>query len=422
MVDDPNSPQQPSIPSARPKTGPDAGMTPSAKPLYSTSAYSRRSTPPPPPPNLRETPLRERTRKRRSKSRSGTDWLWVLLASAVFGFVLLISLSAMLIVRTTQGQVEVIPTADVLAMLPTAVIVRSNFSSSELGDSLVLPDGSSIALKPWDGVSRFTMVLAGLDRRPGESGLAHRTDTLMLLSLDPASNSMGILSIPRDLYVQVPGFSSLQRINTPMVYGESREPGYGPRLLMQTVQLNLGMRVNDYLVLDFQAFIDIVNILGGVEINNPTTINDRLYPDMNYGYDPFFLPAGKHFLNGYDALRYARTRHGDSDINRAQRQQQTLFAIRDRILNLEMLPSLILQAPALWQSFRANVYTGLSLEQVIQLGLYVKDIPAENIKTGVISFEYLQSYTTPDGASVLVPNRARLGDLMVSVFGPNYSQ
>jgi len=366
--------------------------------------------------------LRERTRKRRSKSRSGSDWLWVLLASAVFGFVLLMSLSAMLIVRATQGQAEIIPTADVLAALPTAVIARTDFSSAELGDSLVLPDGSSIALKPWDGVSRFTMVLAGLDRRPEETGLAYRTDTMMLLSIDPATNTMGILSIPRDLYVQVPGYAALQRINTPMVYGESREPGYGPTLMMQTVQLNLGMRVNDYLLLDFQAFIDIVDIIGGIEVNNESTINDRLYPDMNYGYDPFYLPVGKHFLSGYDALRYARTRHGDSDINRAKRQQETIFAIRDRILNLEMLPGLILQAPALWQSFRANVYTGLSLEQVIQLGLYVKDIPQENITTGVISFEYLQNYTTPDGASVLVPNRTRLGDLMVSVFGPNYAQ
>lgn len=364
---------------------------------------------------------RDRARRRR---RSGlAEWAWVVVAVALVGVVMLTSLSVVVAIRANTLPQEIIPTADVAAMLPTAVVADSIGGGSQfLAESLIMPDGSNIRLVPWDGKSRFTFVLAGLDRRPGERGLAYRTDSMMLISIDPATQSIGVLSIPRDLYVQIPGYTNLQRVNTPMVFGETRQPGYGPTLLMQTVQLNLGIRVHDYVVVDFQAFIDIIDAIGGITITTDYTINDRTFPDLAYGYDPFYLPAGTHQLNGYNALRFARTRHGDSDIARARRQQQTLLAIRDRILNFGQLPNLIGQAPVIWQSLSNNVYTGLTFEQIIQLALYVKDIPPENIRMGVISFEYLIPYTTPDGASVLVPNRAALGNLMVQIFGPSYTQ
>jgi LCP family protein required for cell wall assembly len=406
-------PTEPSIPKATPPV------------VYSTSAYStRRSTPPPPPPAAyRDSGIRERSRRRRASRGGGlSEWAWVVVAAALFGIVLVVSLGAVVVIRANQLPQEILPTADILASLPTPVVADSGASGAVLAESLIMPDGSNIRLTPWDGKSRFTMVLVGLDRRPGETGLAYRTDTMMLISIDPATQRIGVLSIPRDLYVQIPGYGSLQRVNSPMVYGETRQPGYGPTLMMQTVQLNLGIRVHDYVAVDFKAFIDIVDAIGGITVTTNYTINDRLYPDMNYGYDPFYLPAGTHQLNGYDALRFARTRHGDSDIQRAERQQQTIMAIRDKVLNFGQLPSLIGQAPALWQSLSNNVYTGLTFEQLIQLGLYVKDIPSENITMGVIGFEYLLPYTTPDGASVLIPNRARLGELMLEVFGPTYTQ
>jgi LCP family protein required for cell wall assembly len=397
---------------------------PSIPAVYRTSDYvqARYDSPPPPPP--RDSGARDRVRKRRVQQRDNS-WLWVMVAGVLFSLVLIVGVGALLIAQSSNTQEEILPTADLRsAQLPTPVVARSEFDDLDLalGENLILPDGSSIALTPWDGQSRFTMVLVGLDRRPGETGLAYRTDTMMLISIDPATNAIGVLSIPRDLYVQVPGYANLQRVNTPMVFGESQRLGYGPVLLMQTVQLNLGIRVNDYMAVDFQAFIDVIDAIGGIEVTTDYTINDRLYPDMNYGYDPFYLPAGTHQLSGYDALRFARTRHGDSDIRRAERQQQVIYAMRDKVLRLDMIPSLLLQAPALWASWEENVYTGLSLEQIIQLGLYVKDVPLENIQMGVIDYRYLQSYSTPDGQSVLIPNRARLGNLMVEVFGGTYSQ
>jgi LCP family protein required for cell wall assembly len=355
---------------------------------------------------------------------SSSEWAWVIMAAALFAVILIISVSTLLFVRASQANQDILPTASFVADLPTPVVAHQDFAGlgSVSGDTLVLPDGSSIALTPWDGKSRFTMILAGLDRRPGETGLNYRTDSMMLVSLDPITQSLGILSIPRDLYVQIPGYSQLQRVNTPMVFGESQRPGYGPQLLMQTVQLNLGIRVHDFMLVDFDAVITLVDVIGGIDVNNPETINDRTYPNMYYGYDPFYLPAGPHRLNGYDALRYARTRHGSSDIQRGERQQEVIMAIRDKVLDLDMIPQLIIRSPEIWSNLSDNIVTGLSLEQIIQLGLYAKDISAANIKRGVIDYQYLRSYETDEGAQVLIPNRATLGGLMVNVFGQNYNQ
>jgi LCP family protein required for cell wall assembly len=344
----------------------------------------------------------------------------VVIAMTVFAVVLVGSMSLFIVLRAAQAQPEVMATA--AAVLPTPVDARGNDGTNGTTQELTLADGRSITLVPWDGTSRFTVLVVGLDRRPGETGLAYRTDTMMVVSIDPATRSLGILSIPRDLYVAIPGYSEPQRVNTPMVLGEIRQPGSGPQLLMQTVQYNLGIRVNDYIAVDFNTFVTLIDTIGGVEIDVPYTINDPLFPDMNYGYDPFYITAGVHQMDGRTALKYARTRHSDSDFQRAERQQAVIYAIRDKILALDMLPQLIIQAPTLWNQLSSGISTGLQFDQIIQLALYLKDIPLESMQTGVIDERYTMGYTTSDGASVLVPDRANIGPLMVEVFGANYSQ
>ena len=131
----------------------------------------------------------------------------------------------------------------------------------------------------------FTVLMLGLDRRPGDTGLAYRTDTMIIVSLDPTTNQIGILSIPRDLYVPVPGYAALQRVNTPMALG-------GPTLAMQTVQYNLGIRVHDYVVVDFDAVIGIVDAIGGIEVTTDYVINDPRYPDMKLRLRPVLFTCG----------------------------------------------------------------------------------------------------------------------------------
>ena len=387
-------------------------------PFYRTGAHWQGTRRLPPVHGL----ARQGSRKRRPQvGRRGNEWAWVIAAGALmaaFAFAILVVLFFMRFPLYAQ---EITPTAEAPA-LPTPVDARIEFrvDDRKIGvDILPLPDGQIIELQPWDGQSRFTVIVAGLDRRPGETGLEFRTDSMMLISLDPTAERIGILSIPRDLYVQIPGWQQY-RINAALYLGEARGEGFGPTLLMQTIQLNFGIRVHDYALVDFQAFIDIVDLIGGVDIAIDYTLDDPRYPDMTFGYDPFYLEAGTHHLDGYDALRFARTRHGNNDIRRAERQQQILFAFRDRLLSLETIPQLIVQAPVLWETLSDNVYTGLSLEQIIRLAIYAKDIERENIKTGIINFRYLEEYVTEAGQHVLVPLREPLGGLMREVFGPDY--
>jgi polyisoprenyl-teichoic acid--peptidoglycan teichoic acid transferase len=406
-------------------TAPTVTSSPRVETSIPSPVYIPRqpTTPPPPPPLSRESAARARARRRRLHGRRSADWAWLVIAGALLSVVIIVGLAVGLLLRVSQSEQTVMPTSVVdLAQLPTPVSFRTEPDQLITGQSIILDDGQSLILEPWDGHSRYTVLFMGLDRRAGETGLAYRTDTMMLISLDPATKQVGILSIPRDLYVPVPGYGDLQRINSPMVLGEIRQPGLGPQLAMQTVQYNLGMRVHDYIVVDFQAVIALVDAIGGVTIINETTINDRRYPDLNYGYDPFYLPAGTHHLNGYDALRFARTRHGDSDFARARRQQQVIFALRERILDLDKLPRLILQAPSLLNALNENIYTSLDLNQIIELAWYLRDLPEDNIKTGVIDAGYIANYTTARGEAVLIPNRNSMGHLLAGVFGPNYSE
>ena len=102
----------------------------------------------------------------------------------------------------------------------------------------------------------------------------------MLASFDPETQQLGILSIPRDLYVQIPGYSARQRINTALALGELQRAGYGPTLAMQAVQSNLGMGVNTYVIADFTALIKLVDAIGGIDVDVPAPIADYQFPDM----------------------------------------------------------------------------------------------------------------------------------------------
>jgi LCP family protein required for cell wall assembly len=207
-----------------------------------------------------------------------------------------------------------------------------------------------------------------------------------------------------------------------MVLGELQQPNFGPALAMQTVQYNFGMPVHNFIAMDFQAVTDLVDVMGGIDLEVPYDIVDYEYPDMNFGYDPLILRAGLQHLDGQTALKFARTRHGDNDFERARRQQMVLDALRDRVLNLNMLPQLVVQSPSLFSALADNVYTQLTLDQIIQVAFTLKDVPGANIHRGVLDSNYTMPYTTSEGAQVLVPRRAQLAELLTQTFGPTYNQ
>lgn len=270
-------------------------------------------------------------------------------------------------------------------------------------------------IEEWQGTDRVNILLMGIDRRPGEAFVS-RTDSIMVVSIDPETDTASILSVPRDLYVQIPNYGQ-DRINTAMVYG-SRDGNYldGAALAMQTVSYNLNVPINHFVLVDFGAFSRAIDILEGIDVEVPYDINDPEYPDMNYGYDPLYIPAGLQHFDGETALKYARTRHADSDFNRAYRQQQVLFAARQKALKLG-LGQLLLRAPSLYREIEDGIRTDLSLEQILRLAKTVGDIPSENIASAVLDYQYVSSYRTPGGASVLILNSELATPLIQTLFG-----
>jgi LCP family protein required for cell wall assembly len=277
----------------------------------------------------------------------------------------------------------------------------------------------AVDIPNWDGVERVTVLVLGIDERKQETG-PFRTDTMLLLTIDPASKTAGLLSIPRDLWVQIPAMNTDGKINTAHFLGDAYDyPGGGPALARVTVQENLGIPIDYTLRVNFDAFEKVVDAIGGAEICVPEVIDDPEYPCYDsYCFDPLHIDAGCQMMDGALALKYARTRHTGTDFDRAKRQQQVLLAIRDKVVKQNLLPQLVAQAPALLDTLQTAVKTDLSLEQMIQLAKLATQIDPKNIKQATIDENMVVGYNTPTDPpqNVLVPIRDKIRELRDEFF------
>jgi len=260
----------------------------------------------------------------------------------------------------------------------------------------------------WSGAERVTILLMGLDYRDWSSGRGFpRTDSMMLFSIDPITRQAAMLSIPRDLWVEIPGFGH-ERINTAYPSGENnRLPGGGPELAMRTVESVVGVPVQYYAVIEFSAFEDMIDEIGGIDV----TVAERMKISP-IGRPSIWLDAEPTHLDGPQALAYARIRKvsGD-DFGRAERQQQVAFAVLDRVVGFDMVPTLITRAPALWTELKNGIRTNMTLEQMISLGWMAVQIPKADIGRGVIGPPKMVGFhTLPNGQQVIrpVPDQIRI--------------
>lgn len=268
----------------------------------------------------------------------------------------------------------------------------------------LVPDAG--LLPTWQDPNRVTVLLMGIDQRRGLTAeKAYRTDSMMLLSIDPIGQTVSALSLPRDIWVTVPGFEDKQKLTNANFLGDTYElPGGGPALLKQTIALNFGIPVDYYVRVNFTAFETLINEIGGISVTVPERIEDLKYPDEAYGFDPFVIEAGEHLLDGRTALKYARTRATyNGDFDRAKRQQQVLMAVRSKLLDLNMLPLLLAKSPVLYNTLVDSFDSDLTLEQMIALGRLGAAVPNENIHSAALDTSYVLAYhTTPDGQQVVI--------------------
>lgn len=199
---------------------------------------------------------------------------------------------------------------------------------------------------------QLDILVLGLDSRGTEGQLA-RTDAILLVGADPARLRLSVLSIPRDLFVEVPGYGS-QRVNTVNLLGEQEASGGGPALLSSALNQTLDIRTDRFVRLDFQGFVALIDAVGGVVVDVERQIVDDAYPTADGGVTTVRFEAGVQQMAGEQALIYSRVRHGGDDYQRAARQQQVLSALLRRLVNPLRWPAV---AAALGQS----VETDLSL-------------------------------------------------------------
>ena len=234
------------------------------------------------------------------------------------------------------------------------------------------------ALTPGQQDKTLTLLLTGVDRREKE---ASRSDTIIVAFINLDKHSINLLSIPRDTYAQVPGHGKT-KINHAHAYG-------GSDLLQTSVQGLLGVEIQRHVELDFQGFINVVNLFDGLEVN--------VEQDMYYPPESIDLKKGRQTLDGEDALGYVRFRSdGRGDIGRIERQQHFLKLLMDKMLRVQTL----WKVPELIGELRENVQTDLSLKDMITLATELKDISADDLHAAMIPGEptYIEelSYWQPD--------------------------
>jgi LCP family protein required for cell wall assembly len=246
-------------------------------------------------------------------------------------------------------------------------------------------------------LGRTNLLILGLDRRP-EEGNAVRADAIMVVTADPQQPALGLLSIPRDLYLTIPGQGE-NRINTAHVFAELEEPGTGPARTAATVTRNFGIPIDGWIRLDFRGFVAMIDAVGGVEIDVPQAIIDTAYPTEDYGTMTIEIPAGRQQMDGERALQFVRSRHSGSDFDRAGRQQQLVQALAAKLLHPASWPRL----PAVWRAFNQSIDRQVGLLDLVRLGIAVLRVGPQNLEQLVIDDELVTPFTTEAGAAVLAP-------------------
>src|SRR5512134_1327489 len=269
-----------------------------------------------------------------------------------------------------------------------------------------------------NGQETVNFLLIGSDRRPGGS---FRTDTMVIAILRPNEGQVSLISIPRDLWVSIPGWEN-QRINTAYQHGVSvGYPGGGPGLLKETILYNLGIRIDHTAMVEFDGFRQIVDTLGGVDVPVSCPYTDWRLIDPSY--DPFnennwylyTTGPGVVHMDGDLALWYARSRQKSNDFDRGRRQQEVLRALFVQALQTGTLTRI----PELYNNLRSTVETDLGLGDLLSLAIYAPKMTNADIRSYYIRPPYVNSWITDGGAYVLLPNEAALQAMLTEAMSPS---
>jgi LCP family protein required for cell wall assembly len=287
---------------------------------------------------------------------------------------------------------------------PGGAVVPPVTGSAAKPEVAAKPDDQLRDLPEWRGVKRLNILLLGIDHRGDEPIEGSRSDTIMVVSIDPPSKSVVMISLPRDLFVTIPGYYQ-QRINVAHAVG-------GPAAVAETIQANFGIPIDKFARVDFSGFEQVVDAVGGIIIDVERPVKDDEYPTDDYGVMRLFIPPGPVLLDGRTALMYARSRHSESDFGRSKRQQRVLVALRERALQTNVVS----KVPTLLGIAQKAITTDLNAGEMVSLGRLGLEIERDRIKTVVVDENYADPILGPNGEDYLAPRRADIQRAILRAF------
>lgn len=295
-----------------------------------------------------------------------------------------------------------------LAISPIITVTTSPVTTPTVEVSPTASETATPSLPSWDHKGRVNILLMGLDGNANQ-GRFRRADSLIVVSIDPATNSAVLIGIPRDLYVTInsPKGAIRNKINTAYVWGELYNyPGGGPALQMRTVGETLGLPIHHYIAVYFDGFAKLIDAIGGIDIDVPQAIRDN--------FTGWSFNTGMQHMDGKRALQYARSRYSTSDFSRGRRQQAVILAAVEKITKAGILPKLPAVLPTVTQAFRSD----MSIPDLLALASLGYKIDRSTIKTAQIDETMCMSYRTPEGASALMPKWDRIRAMVSSALTP----
>src|SRR6266849_4331123 len=252
---------------------------------------------------------------------------------------------------------------------------------SRSGDEPPPPDDSAITGHPWN------ILLLGSDNDNKYSFPALLTQVMMVVHIDPANNSVYMVSIPRDSWVYVPERGSMHKIDQAFFLGAVRQNSFddGVRLARETVEQDYGITIDRYAWVGLSGFASVIDTLGGVDMDVTHPLVDDSYPDDTranpndpYAVKRLYLVPGPQHLDGLQALEYVRSRHADlvGDIGRTTRQQEVLQPLKQKLT----APNLLAHLPHLLHALSGRIYTDLSQSELLAAALFARDLPPASVQ------------------------------------------
>lgn len=285
---------------------------------------------------------------------------------------------------------------------PASLLKPKRWSFVQTVSSFIFPAENRL---PGEGADRINILLLGMGG-PGHDG-PYLTDTNIIVSLKPSTHEVALVSVPRDLWVNMPRYG-WRRVNNASAFGEAEAPGTGGEFARQIFAETFNLDIPYYARIDFQAFVDIVNAVGGIVVDVPKAFTDSQYPGPNHSYQTVRFEAGQQSLSGEQALIYARSRHGTggegSDFARSRRQMQVLNALKQKLLSVGTLTN-PLTIQAVFNALTAHLTTNITGEELGELARLARLIstPPKLLVLDSSLDGYLVNATSEDGAFLLAP-------------------